>query len=165
MTENGTANGSDSDALLTKEEVNAIQETWALVWSDKKNNGIDFFVKFFTHFPEAQDKFKDFKGLAIEEVRAHKKLRAHALSVFYAIKSYIDHLDDLETLTELIRKNARNHVDRNVGGKEVKWLVPPFVELLEEKTNGKVTELHKTAWTKVFDVIASISDEEVEKAK
>ncbi|CAC5401179.1 unnamed protein product [Mytilus coruscus] len=125
MTENGTANGSDSDALLTKEEVNAIQETWALVWSDKKNNGIDFFVKFFTHFPEAQTTFLNTKK----------------------------------------NHNARNHVDRNVGGKEVKWLVPPFVELLEEKTNGKVTELHKTAWTKVFDVIASISDEEVEKAK
>lgn len=89
-----------------------------------------YFFRFFTHFPEAQDKFKDFKGLSIEEVRAHKKLRAHALSVFYAIKSYIDHLDDLETLTELIRKNARNHVDRKVGGKEVKVSICTILEII-----------------------------------
>lgn len=45
MTENGSTNGSDSGSPLTKEEVDAIHETWALVWSDKKNNGIEFFVK------------------------------------------------------------------------------------------------------------------------
>ena len=36
----------------------------------------------------------------------------------YSIKSFIDTLDDLETLDELVRKNARNHAPRGVGEKQ-----------------------------------------------
>lgn len=53
-------------------------------------------------------------------MRIHKKLRAHALSVVYALKSFIDNLDDVETLAELIKKNARNHMERTVTEKEIK---------------------------------------------
>ena len=45
MTENGTKNGLDSDSQLTEEEVKVINETWSLVWSDKRKNGIDLFLK------------------------------------------------------------------------------------------------------------------------
>ena len=45
-------------------------------------------------------------------------MRGHALSVMYSIKSFIDTLDDLETLDELVRKNARNHAPRGVGEKQ-----------------------------------------------
>lgn len=53
-------------------------------------------------------------------MREHKKLRAHALSVMYALKSFIDNLDDEETLDALVRKNAQNHAERGVGEREVK---------------------------------------------
>jgi hypothetical protein len=53
-------------------------------------------------------------------VRVHKKLRAHALSVVYALKSFIDSLGDVETLAELIKKNAKNHMERTVTEKEIK---------------------------------------------
>jgi hypothetical protein len=72
----------------------------------------------FTLYPESLAAFHDFKGLPIQEVAVHKKLRGHALSVMYSIKSFIDTLDDLETLDELVRKNARNHAPRGVGEKQ-----------------------------------------------
>ena len=79
-----------------------------------------FYFRLFTLYPEAQHKFEDFRGITIEEVRVHKKLRAHALSVVYALKSFIDSLDDVETLAELIKKNAKNHMERTVTEKEIK---------------------------------------------
>lgn len=79
-----------------------------------------FYFRLFTLYPEAQYKFEDFRGITIEEVRVHKKLRAHALSVIYALKSLIDSLDDEETLAELIKKNAKNHMERTVTEKEIK---------------------------------------------
>ena len=63
--------------------------------------------------------FKDFDGLTIEEMRSSKKLGAHALSFMYALKSFMDNLDDSDTLEELVRKNAINHATRGVGPKEI----------------------------------------------
>lgn len=73
----------------------------------------------FTQYPEAQEKFKDFRGLTIEEVQVHKKLRAHALSVVYALKSFIDNLDDTETMEQLVRKIARSHYERTVTAEQI----------------------------------------------
>ncbi|CAG2244489.1 unnamed protein product [Mytilus edulis] len=165
MTENGTHNGvsngtTSEPSALSEQELEAINETWTLIWNDKKNNGIELFIKLFTHFPESQNFFKDFKGLPIEEVREHKKLRAHALSVMYALKSFIDNLDDEETLDALVRKNAQNHAERGVGEREVKMLLPAFLELLNEQLQEKTTDLHKSAWTKLFGVIALVAREE-----
>lgn len=168
MAENGNSspqNGGGAESLLTEEELNAIHESWAVVWSDKKKNGIELFIKFFTLHPEAQDYFHDFKGLSIDEVRTHKKLRAHALSVMYAFKSFIDSLDDLDTLIELVQKNARSHAPRGVGEREIMWLLPALAQLLDDIMKGEVTELHKLAWTKLLQAVASISKEEQENMK
>lgn len=175
MTENGTLNGllnginngsePSQESPLSEQELVAINETWDLLWSDKKKNGIDLFIKLFTHFPESQDFFTDFKGLPIEEVKEHKKLRAHALSVMYALKSFIDNLDDEETLDALVRKNAKNHAERGIGEREIKMLLPAFLELLNELLQEKTTDLHKTAWTKLFGVIALVAREEQHNLK
>lgn len=158
MSENGCSNCSDN--VLSEEEANAIKESFAVIWRDKKENGINIFVKLFTLYPEAQHKFEDFRGITIEEVRIHKKLRAHALSVVYALKSFIDNLDDVETLAELIKKNARNHMERTVTEKEIKWLVPVVIEVLGDIMGEKMTKLHQSSWTKLFGVITSLWKEE-----
>ncbi|XP_052082384.1 uncharacterized protein LOC127720016 [Mytilus californianus] len=160
-------NGNSAELLpeettaINEEEANAISETWTVLWSNKKENGIALFIKLFTTYPEAQKMFKEFDGLTIEEVRSNKKLRAHALSLMYALKSFLDNLDDPETLEGLVRKNAINHATRGVGPKEIMWLLPLFLELLDEIMEGNVTKLQKKAWTKLYGVLASISREEV----
>ena len=165
MAENGAENGdkgTDPQSALSKEEADAVIESWALLWKDKKQNGIDLFVKLFTLYPESLEAFHDFKGLPIQEVAVHKKLRGHALSVMYSIKSFIDTLDDLETLDELVRKNARNHAPRGVGEKQFMWLVPVMMELLDDTMKENATEFHKTAWKKLLGVVASITKDEQE---
>jgi hypothetical protein len=64
----------------------------------------------FTLYPESLAAFHDFKGLPIQEVAVHKKLRGHALSVMYSIKSFIDTLDDLETLFEKMQETMHREV-------------------------------------------------------
>jgi hypothetical protein len=49
MAENGAENGdkgTDPQSALSKEEADAVIESWALLWKDKKQNGIDLFVKY-----------------------------------------------------------------------------------------------------------------------
>lgn len=161
MLENGCSNGAES--LLSDDEQSAIKESWSFVWKDKKENGIKLFIKLFTKYPEAQQKFKDFRGISMEEIKVHKKLRAHALSVVYALKSFIDNLDDVETLAELVKKIARSHVERTVTEKEITWLVPVFIEVLEDIMADQIMEVHKNSWTKLFEIIRSLWQEEQEQ--
>jgi hypothetical protein len=43
MSENGCSNCSDN--VLSKEEENAVKESFDVIWRDKKENGINIFVK------------------------------------------------------------------------------------------------------------------------
>ncbi|XP_063397985.1 globin-like [Mytilus trossulus] len=154
MSENGT------NELLSEEEETAVKESWTVIWNDKKTNGIKIFVKLFTLYPDAISRFKDFNGLTLEEVKVHKKLRAHALSVIYALKSFIDNLDDVETLVELVKKNASNHVERKVTEKQIMWLKPVFIDILEEIMGDEMKDVHRTAWNKLFNAIKSLWKQE-----
>ena len=49
MAKNRAANGAkatDPQSPLSNEEANAVVESWALLWKDKKQNGIDLFVTY-----------------------------------------------------------------------------------------------------------------------
>lgn len=49
MAENGAENGNkgtDPQSPLTKEEADAVIESWALLWKEKKQSGIDLFIKY-----------------------------------------------------------------------------------------------------------------------
>ncbi|XP_063423431.1 globin-like [Mytilus trossulus] len=154
MSENGT------NELLSEEEETAVKESWTVIWNDKTTNGIKIFVKLFTLYPDAINRFKDFNGLTLEEVKVHKKLRVHALSVVYGLKSFIDNLDDVETLVELVKKNASNHVERKVTETQIMWLKPIFIDILEEIMGDEMTDVHRTAWNKLFNAIQSLWKQE-----
>jgi hypothetical protein len=64
--------------------------------------------------------FPQFKGSSVEEVAKHPKLPAHAMSVMYALASYIDNLEDSELLVELVKKTSVSHIGRGVGSREFK---------------------------------------------
>lgn len=59
-----------------------------------------------------------FKGKSPSEVRNSPKLRAHATSVFYVLTSYVENVDDPETLVGLIQKIAASHIGRGITVKE-----------------------------------------------
>lgn len=72
------------------------------------------------HHPGAIAKFKEFKDLPLEKIAVHKSVNAHGIPFLYAIQSYVDNVEDLEILSELIRKNARNHIKRGISGADYK---------------------------------------------
>lgn len=45
----------------------------------------------------------------------------------------------------------------------LQWLMPAFSDLLADKMHGNVTSEQKNAWTKVFDVMTAIQEEECSK--
>lgn len=70
--------------------------------------------------PATIEKFPLFKGKTLEEISKHPKLPAHAMSVMYALASYIDNLHDTDLLVELVKKTAVSHIGRGVGSEYFK---------------------------------------------
>ena len=80
--------------------------------------------------------------MTIGEVAVQKKLTAHGISVLYAIKSLVDNLEDLDTLTHLIRKNARNHAERGISGADYKVCNLKDNNKIIAMTNGIVCKIN-----------------------
>jgi hypothetical protein len=77
-----------------------------------------FSSRLFTDFPEYKNHFRQFRELSIEQLKTHKKMQAHALTVMHALESWVENLTDLDILVELVRKNALRHEGRNLSKKE-----------------------------------------------
>ena len=74
--------------------------------------------RFFEEHPEYKNRFSNFKGMALSELRTSKKLAAHATNVMYSLTCVIDNLDDPLCLKELLIKLGKNHARHKVTEKE-----------------------------------------------
>lgn len=79
-----------------------------------------YFYSLYSLHPATIEKFPLFKGKTLEEISKHPKLPAHAMSVMYALASYIDNLHDTDLLVELVKKTAVSHIGRGVGSEYFK---------------------------------------------
>lgn len=78
------------------------------------NTVVRHFLRLFQTYPVIQDRFELFKGKSLDELRTSPKMKAHATSVFYALTSYVENVDDPETLVGLVQKIAVSHVGRGI---------------------------------------------------
>lgn len=135
-----------------------MQDTWAMVYKDKIQNGTDLFIMLFTAFPEYKDHFKQFVDLSVEELKTHKKMKAHALTVMHALQSWVENLTDLDVLVELVRKNALRHEGRGLAKKQFHDLYAMMPRYLAEKLGDEWTPPVQEAWTAVVGVMSSVTD-------
>lgn len=70
--------------------------------------------RLFIAHPYLQDRFELFKGKPLPELRTNPQMRAHAMTVFYVLTSYVENLDDAETLVGLVQKVAVSHIKRDI---------------------------------------------------
>lgn len=69
-------------------------------------------------YPNIQDMFKRLKGKSVEELRKNASLRAHGLDFNRMMSAYVENLDDVECLVNLIQKIILSHLPRNIGPAE-----------------------------------------------
>lgn len=76
--------------------------------------------RLYTLYPASIERFPLFRGKTVEEISKHPKLPAHAMSVMYALASYVDNIYDTDLLVELVKKTAVSHIGRGVGSEDFK---------------------------------------------
>ncbi|XP_015789638.1 globin [Tetranychus urticae] len=146
---------SCTNALLSDDEVKVIQSIWSSVMKDANTHGMNFFLKFFRENPTFQERFASLRNLKTEEeMKASKRLKAHAASVFHAITALVDNLDDLECVSDMLEKIAANHLRRKVNWPFFDRIALCIVAFLSETLGTQIMDSKATtAWTKVLNVI------------
>lgn len=161
MTENN--NTKDPVTGLTEEEVIAVEDSWSMLYrrEHRKENGVKLFMNLYSLHPATIEKFPLFKGKTLEEISKHPKLPAHAMSVMYALASYIDNLHDTDLLVELVKKTAVSHIGRGVGSEYFKLLSDVVPAWMKEVLEEECTPLMLSSWGKLLGiVVAVVSGEE-----
>lgn len=141
--------------------VKALKASWKYLEADKKKHGVELFIRLFKSAPAAQDYFEQFKGLAPDDLKDNRKMKGHATTFMYGLKSFMDYVDDPEMLEDMIRKTAKNHVKRNIKSPQFQLLGPVVLEYLGEIMGDEFTKEKTTdAWVGLLKVIITIVDDE-----
>lgn len=149
---------------LSKEQVATIKETWAVIYSNKVQSGVDFFLAFFKTYPHFKNHFKQLRDLDMEELKTSPKMKAHGLTVMHAIQSWIENLDETDVLVELVKKNAYRHHGRGLSKHEFDNLWQLFPTFLQMKLGDLYTESAQTAWGLALATLSAVTDAGIEEA-
>ncbi|KRT82554.1 hypothetical protein AMK59_4821 [Oryctes borbonicus] len=145
------ANDPDPVTGLTPREKSLVVSSWNLVKKDPAGNGVELFRMFFEKKPEYQNYFP-FKGIPMDKLVNDPKLKAHAVSVMYAISSVIDNLDNSEVLITLLQKTGDSHRRRKIPEESFNILHRTMLELLEKGLGSKLSKEGLDAWDKTLTV-------------
>nr|XP_037273483.1 globin-like [Rhipicephalus microplus] len=135
---------------LSLRDRNYIIDTWILIRRDMRVNATSTFVALFARYPDYQRIFKPFADVPLQQLPRSEVATAHALVVFYFITNIVDAMDDADLLTELVRKNARNHLRRPMGPQYFANMHELLVEVMQDKLRSRMTPGAVRAWTKLF---------------
>ncbi|KAH9501365.1 uncharacterized protein LOC124497075 [Dermatophagoides farinae] len=149
----------DDQPDLSEKEIQLVRETWTLLRNDLagfKFLGAELFIRYFTKYPDYQQKFKSFKDVPINfqqnrMIRIDKKLMAHGTYVMYTIGMLVDNLENPDMMGQMLKRLARNHYHRHVSLKAFEQLRDTLLEHLLV-TLGPQLFNKKTmiAWRKAF---------------
>ena len=79
-----------------------------------------FHSSWFKTYPDVLPHFKPlFKDLGVNNLNGHPKMRAQVKVFNDALASFVENLDDVEVLSILIQKQAKNHFNRGIKIKEL----------------------------------------------
>ncbi|KAK3101356.1 hypothetical protein FSP39_002988 [Pinctada imbricata] len=126
----------------------------------RKKNAIELFMILFqdpNNGRDAQNLFAELKDVPTDKLRTNKTMAGHAVTVFHAIDSFMEYIEDSDTLVELVKKQAINHII---------WLIPVIKKLLDQVLEDDCTEKMKSSWEKFLGVLVAVTEScEKEMAK
>nr|BAA09965.1 delta chain of the homodimeric hemoglobin (intracellular) [Barbatia lima] len=132
---------------------NLIRESWNMMAADRKN-GVELMRLLFEMAPESKKEFTRLGDISPANIPYNRKLNGHGITLWYALMSFVDHLDSPNDLEDVCRKFAVNHVARNVLDDKFAWIKKPLEALLKNKCNCKQDVVN--AWCKLIDVICAV---------
>ncbi|CAG5117217.1 unnamed protein product [Candidula unifasciata] len=142
----------DPTTGLTLKDVIMIENSWKIIGNRTtlKQNAVGFFLILFETYPHMQDRFVLFKDKTLDELRTSPEMKAHATSVFYALTSYVDNVDDPEMLVGLVRKISVSHFCKKIPADDFDKLRIVFLNFVKYLLGDKYTPEIEQAWDKLL---------------
>ncbi|XP_050050468.2 globin-like [Dermacentor andersoni] len=131
---------------LSQRDRNYIIDTWTLIRRDIRANSMALFVALFARYPEYQRIFPTFATVPLHELPRNEVVKAHALVVFYFFTNLVEAMDDSDLMTELVRKNVRNHLRRPMGPQNFANMAELLVEVMQDRLRSRMTPGAVRAW-------------------
>lgn len=150
-----TKQASDPNQLSDREK-ELIRSSWEQVKKNKKVFAVKIFLKLFTQHPSAQDIFEQLRGIPLEELKTHRKMKAHALRVFASLNTLVEQIDEEDVLVEMFSNVARTHHKYEVGKAHYDLLGGVLIELFGEELGAEFTSDTQGAWLKAYGVMETI---------
>ncbi|KAH6924258.1 hypothetical protein HPB50_014527 [Hyalomma asiaticum] len=135
---------------LSVRDRNYIIDTWILIRRDIRVTSTSMFVALFARYPDYQRLFERFANVPLQELPRNEVVKAHALAVFYFYTNIVDGMDDPDLLTELVRKNVRNHLRRPMGPQHYANMDEVLLEVIKDKLRSRMSPGAVRAWKKLF---------------
>ncbi|CAG7726245.1 unnamed protein product [Allacma fusca] len=147
------SNQPNADLIPTAEENQALLDTWGIIAKDLKGYGSKFFIHFFKQYPHYQLQFKAFAKVPLEELPENRRFKAHALTLMSALNGFIENLDDVEMLDELLLKMGENHAKRKLTREDFVRVQDSLQEFIALELGTLYTAPVKTGWKKILAVM------------
>nr|P14394.1 RecName: Full=Globin-2B; AltName: Full=Globin IIB [Anadara trapezia]prf//1105203A globin IIB [Anadara trapezia] len=138
----------DAAAQLTADVKKDLRDSWKVLGSDKKGDGMALMT---TLFNDHQETIAYFKRMGdVSQGMANSKLRGHSITLMYALQNFIDQLDSTDDLICVVEKFAVNHITRKISGAEFGKINGPMKKVLASKNFG---DKYANAWAKLVGVV------------
>ncbi|XP_075556609.1 cytoglobin-1-like [Dermacentor variabilis] len=149
---------ADKRTGMTKREKALLRDTWRKFCQKNPDFGSLVLLAMFTRHPEHQALFPNFQGRDLRLLRDDAQFRAFAAVVGSQLSAMVDSVDDYDALSELVRKNATNHAQRE-------GVLAEYFEDFYSATLGEIIESNKSAmtpaavaaWEKFFETLSTIT--------
>ncbi|XP_068631986.1 cytoglobin-like [Battus philenor] len=146
--------GGDPDVVnpvsgLTRREVYAVQQSWALVYKDSVGNGIELLKRLFRAYPETKEFFKMVRKLPEEEYDKNFQFKAHVINLMSSLNLAVTNLNQPEIVVEMMLKLGESHRKRKIQQQHFFDLKDVIVKMFIEVLNLDSSTLG--AWGKTVD--------------
>jgi hemoglobin-like flavoprotein len=147
----------DPTTTLTKRQVAIIQKTWEEVLKlGPSTVGIALYDLYFTRNPTYQNFFRAFRGVPLDQLKTHPRLKAHGTIAIQNLTGAIQTLDDPETAVLILKKTGRDHARREIQVEQFVELHKTLMILLASSLESMWTPLVSETWEKALTVVMTV---------
>ncbi|OWR47670.1 globin [Danaus plexippus plexippus] len=136
---------------LSHRDIYTVQKTWAVVYCNAAENGIEIFKRLFHANPETKNFFINFRNLSDEELDKSHQFRAHVINLMSSLNLAITNLHQPEVTAALMNKLGESHGKRGIREEHLLSLKDVMLEMLNSLLG--LDESALVSWNKTIDFI------------
>lgn len=163
MSAKSTTETNETATVLTRSEEQAVKDTWALVYTNSRSNGLELFLRLFKQIPHAKGYFEKFKDEPEENLKQSDELKFHVGKMMDSLNVLVGNLGNKEFLVTETQTIARDHKNRSVTSQDFKLVFEILQNMLKDKLGDKYNAATEVSWKKCCDVIWNIVDAEMKR--